>query len=201
LSATPQAIAGTDLFALFPSPLWELRLGAASRAAMAQAVDEAVARGAMDGPGRDAGAARGTAGGLHRSEALAPLVQLGPLEVVSCAAEAAAPGVVAPFQATVNAFLAGLYVARAPRECRVDFEDPRGQAHLIAPPRTSSEVPDAPVASVAAPAGTLLVFPAWVRQRVVSPPGEAGHVTLTLGLLFGRFAETVSRPKWKGHKQ
>ena len=53
MSATPHAIAGTDLFALFPSPLWELRLGAASRAAMAQAVDEAVARGAMDGPGHD----------------------------------------------------------------------------------------------------------------------------------------------------
>jgi hypothetical protein len=157
------------------------------------------------------------ASGLHHADTLDPLLRLfvhqctvalaelrvphGPLEVVSCRAELGSPGQEPPFRATTNAYLAGLYVVRAPGGCRAEFEDPRSQAHLIAPPRTTTQTPDAPVAILAAPAGTLLVFPAWLRQRVPSPPGGGEQLTLSLGLLFGGFAESIARPKWKGHKQ
>ena len=122
----------------------------------------------------------------------------GPLEVTSCAAHTGAGDAERPFRMIANAYLAGIYVARAPAGgCAVEFEDPRAQAHIVAPPRSAALPPDAPLARVERDAGTLLMFPAWTRHRVTAP-GDGRWTVITLGLLFGEFADTIARPKWQG---
>jgi len=220
VSAPADPIAGNDLFRLFPTPVWIAELDAASRDAVAEIVDTVAAGAAAAGTAGDGRAPAAEAawrprGGLHRLPELAPLVdvvlsealgvlasqhvQHGPLEVTSCVAEAEAGDAARPFRMIANAFLAGLYVARAPAQgCAVEFEDPRAQAHIVAPPRTVAEPPDAPLARVVRGAGALLIFPAWMRHRVRALGGGGACVTVSLGVLFGEFADTIARPKWRG---
>jgi len=215
VNTTSEPIAGNDVFTLFPTLVWNVRLDATSRDAIGAVVDETVGRLAGAAPAPGAGERWASHPGLHRHDALAPLlrffveqsrdalaylhVQHGPLEVVSCAAEICRGGRTHPFRTLANTALAGIYVARAPAGgCRLEFEDPRAQAHIIAPPRTQPTPPDAPLARVEAEPGSLVIFPGWLRHRIVSDDGGQPHVVLVLGLMFGAFAQTIARPKWKG---
>ena len=211
MSAAPGPVAANDLFTLFPTPLWVAELDAASRDATG-AVFDAIAAQAQGATA--AGSQRGSGAALHRRPELAPLVDLfveecrgvlahqhvphGPLEVTSCSAHSGSGEAERPFRMIGNAYLAGLYVVRAPEGgCTVEFEDPRAQAHIVAPPRSVDLPPDAPVARVERGAGTLLMFPGWTRHRVTAP-GDGRWTVITLGLLFGEFADTIARPKWQG---
>ncbi len=216
MSATPGPVAANDLFTLFPTPLWVAELDAASRDAMG-AVFDAIAAQAPDaasGAAAAAGSQRASGAALHRRPELAPLVALfveecrgvlahqhvphGPLEVTSCSAHSGSGEAERPFRMIGNAYLAGLYVVRAPEGgCSVEFEDPRAQAHIVAPPRSVDLPPDAPVARVERGAGTLLMFPGWTRHRVTGAGGGPWAV-FSMGLLFGEFADTIARPKWQG---
>ena len=218
MSATPQGIAGTDVFKLFPSLVWSVRLSDESRAAMGRVVDGIVSRlapaEACSGPRQRWRSETD----LQHLEELAPLVALfversrealsflhvthGPLEVVSCSVQTGKGGADFSFQRAANAFLCGIYMVRAPETgSRLEFDDPRAQAHIIAPPRTTSEPPDASLASVEAGAGSLVIFPGYLEHRIVTPSSIEPFVAIDLGLLFGRFSETIARPKWQGNVQ
>jgi hypothetical protein len=156
--------------------------------------------------------------GLHRREELTPLVDLfiershealsflhvthGPLEVVSCSVQMGSGGAGHSFQRVANAFLCGIYMVRAAQgACRLEFDDPRSQAHIIAPPRTTSEPPDSPQARMELGAGSLVIFPGYLAHRIVTPSSAERFVAVELGLLFGHFSETIARPKWQGNVQ
>jgi hypothetical protein len=122
--------------------------------------------------------------------------------VISCVAEQALGGDGGAFGAVANAYLAGVYVARAPAGgCVLEFEDPRPQASVLLPPRQSADVPDAPLSRVTGRAGVLTVFPGYLRHRVVSASQGEPRLVVRMGLMFQAFAESMARPKWQGNIQ
>lgn len=218
MSAAIQPIAGTETFRLFAAPVCAAVLTPESRDALGGIIDAIVP---APGPGETVGRPDGggkLSAGLHRLEALSPLMNLfmeqgrvalardhvrhGPLCVISCFAEESCGGADSAFRLVSNAYLAGIYVARTPAGgCTLEFEDPRAQASVLAPARLSDDAPDAPLARIEGRAGVLAVFPGYLRHRVVSEPEDGPHLVLRMGLMFQAFAETMARPKWQGNIQ
>ena len=162
-------------------------------AVAAQAPDAASGAAAAADSQRASGAA------LHRRPELAPLVDLfveecrgvlahqhvphGPLEVTSCSAHSGSGEAERPFRMIGNAYLAGLYVVRAPEGgCSVEFEDPRAQAHIVAPPRSVDLPPDAPVARVERAADV---------SRLDTPPRDRGRRRTVGGVQHGAAVRRV----------
>lgn len=216
MNQSTSPIAGTDLFALFPTPVVAVRLDGASRDALGSGIDGVLSRLAAGQAPLGRGERWETGGGLHVLPELEPLrrllveqagallerlhVEHGALEMVRCAASVCAPGVGPVPLAQRNAYLAGVYfVHGAPSACVLELEDPRTQTGVLSPPRHSEEVPDAPLARIAAAPGELLLFPAWLRHRLPGNDADVPRVVVTAALLFGEYAETLSRPKWQGN--
>lgn len=218
MSATIQPIAGTEIFRLFPVSVCVVDLTAASCEAVGKAIDGVVPPADPDTSPDGRGDPLPVHSGLQGAAALAPLfdlfreqsrieldrnhVQHGPLSIISCVAEQGTRGEGSAFRSIANAYLAGVYVARAPLNgCVLEFEDPRAQASILAPGRLSADVPDAPIVRRQVRAGALAIFPGYLRHRVVSDAHGMPHLVLRMGLMFQAFAETMARPKWQGNIQ
>lgn len=44
--------------------------------------------------------------------------------------------------------------------------------------------------------GTLLLFPAWLPHSVDANGSDRKRISISFNVMFGAFAETMSRPLW-----
>jgi uncharacterized protein (TIGR02466 family) len=204
----------SSVHALFPSLVWEARLGREEREPLNRAILgrlEALRQGA---PALAEGQFWQSPVTLHEHAELAPLCaavarlaagvleflrigECGRLQITGCWANVNAPRRAHPVHAHPNNFLSGVYYVKVPPGAdTVNFHDPRPQAAVLRPPVTelTSANTDQVVLRVAE--GTLLLFPAWLAHSVDANASAALRVSVSFNLMFPRYGETLGAPLW-----
>lgn len=100
-----------------------------------------------------------------------------------------------------NNILSGVYYIKTPKGGdRIWFEDPRPQAHVIAPPVSKTVVGNASQVFIDLKPGRLVLFPAWLRHSVKPNAGGTERVSVAFNLMAADFTEKIAKPRWKAFK-
>jgi len=100
-----------------------------------------------------------------------------------------------------NNYLSGVYYVRTGSGAdSIRFVDPRPQIHQISPRVRNQGPMNATQAFVNAPAGRLVLFPAWLAHSV--PQNASGHerISVAFNIMFSDFTARMAAPKWDGIK-
>ncbi len=81
----------------------------------------------------------------------------------------------------------------------ISFDDPRPQTNIISPLTSESIDENAGQIHVSTREGLLLLFPSWLQHQVPQNRSERARISIAFNLMFSRFGETMSRPKWQGN--
>jgi uncharacterized protein (TIGR02466 family) len=95
-----------------------------------------------------------------------------------------------------NNFLSVVYYPKVPEGGNaIQFHDPRPQAHVIAPPVKGKAVINASTVAVAAQAGRIVAFPAWLQHSVPENRGPGERMSIAFNVMF---RDSIARPRWSG---
>ena len=206
-------IEDSDVYSLFPTLVWKIRLRAEAR----EAIDASVLgllrtlRGELPELGKGEAWQSGVA--LHRREEMRALcdcvqdaaasvlrfLEIGDatLEITGCWASLYAPGASHRQHAHPNNFLSAVYYAQvAPGADTINFHDPRSQAGVIRPPVTSLTASNTDQVVVRVTPGTLLVFPSYLQHSVDANASGGMRISVSFNLMFRAFTAELSKPLW-----
>ena len=81
----------------------------------------------------------------------------------------------------------------------ISFDDPRPQTNIIAP--ATSEITDenAGQIHITTREGLLVLFPSWLQHQVPRNKSQRNRISVSFNVMFSRFGETMSQPKWQGN--
>lgn len=126
-------------------------------------------------------------------------LEYGGVEITGCWANINPRGAFHIPHSHPNNFLSGIYYVQAlPGADSVSFHDPRPQQEIIAPASKRETVYTAAVQSLPIHAGRMAIFPSWLVHSVVANRSEQLRISISFNIMFSRFAETMSQPKWSG---
>lgn len=98
-----------------------------------------------------------------------------------------------------NNFISGVYyVQTAEGADRISFHDPRPQPEIIMPEITRPNKLNSSVHNLKVRPGRLVLFPAWFVHSVPRNESNTLRVSISFNVMFSAFAETLSKPKWRG---
>jgi uncharacterized protein (TIGR02466 family) len=118
-------------------------------------------------------------------------------EVTGCWANVNSPGVDHKMHAHPNNFLSGVYYVQVQEGAdTINFHDPRPQTAIMRPPVTELTAYNTDQVVVNVRNGTLLLFPAWLPHSVDVNRSDRERISISFNIMFGAFAETMSRPLW-----
>jgi uncharacterized protein (TIGR02466 family) len=200
---------------LFPTLVWQARLSAAHRDAIAHAVLPQLDVRCGGFEKLPSGRSWQSDPGLHEDAAFAELMgcvtalvdrvlaflKVGHREcrLTGCWANVNPPGTAHAVHAHPNNFLSGVYYLRVPQQAdTICFHDPRIQAAVVRPPVTELTGENADQVVVRVRDGTLLMFPSWLHHSVNANASTELRISVSFNLMFDAFAETVSPPMWSG---
>lgn len=120
-------------------------------------------------------------------------------EITGCWANIGAPGSQHSMHSHANNFLSGVYyVKTSPGADTISFRDPREQRSILQPQYQETNQFNIAVLNVAAEAGSLIIFPSWLRHSVPPNRSNEDRVSISFNAMFSNFAETISPPRWSG---
>ena len=122
-----------------------------------------------------------------------------PLRITGCWANVSGPAAYHKEHSHPNNFLSCAYYVAAPKGGNtINFHDPRSMAHVMAPHGAAPTAKNASTIFVEVNPGTMVFFPSWLRHSV--DPNRSGclRVSLAFNLMFDRFAEQQSYPRFTG---
>lgn len=78
----------------------------------------------------------------------------------------------------------------------INVHDPRNQTGVIRPPVVQLTAENTDQVVVKVKAGTLLVFPSWLRHSVDANTSEAERISISFNVMFTSFTENLTQPLW-----
>lgn len=198
---------------LFPTPLWTVDLQPAARVRLNTKLKTEIERIVEPRPPVPVGGNWQTPQDLHMRPAFAEFVDFVdktaqgvvrylqidqyPIAITGCWANINPPGSYHPMHHHPNNYLSGVYYVAVPAaNSNILFQDPRGQASMIAPkPRQYTHM-TANGAVIPCKEGRLLMFPSWLKHTVPPNEGQAERISISFNLMFRNFSETMASPLW-----
>ncbi len=99
-----------------------------------------------------------------------------------------------------NNYLSGVYYVEVPAGTgAIRFDDPRPQAHVMAPPVREQTAFNANELTVDVVPGRMVLFPGWLAHSVPVNQSGSDRISIAFNFMFGRFGEDMAAPLWKGH--
>jgi uncharacterized protein (TIGR02466 family) len=206
-----QRIASAEVLRLFPTFVWKAQLKPEVygdlNAAILRKLDAIVPPDLAAGSGWQSGY------GLHTLDELRPLVScicwgvervleflrvgLPKFEVTGCWANVNSPGAAHKMHRHPNNFLSGVYYVQVQEGAdTINFHDPRPQTAIMRPPVAELTAYNTDLVVVNVRDGALLLFPAWLPHSVDANCSDRNRVSISFNVMFGAFAETMSKPLW-----
>lgn len=198
---------------IFPTPLWTVDLKPAAAASLNAKLKAEIERIISPRPNIPPGSNWQTPQDLHTRPGFAEFVALVekaargvtrylhvdqyPMTITGCWANINPPGSYHPMHHHPNNYLSGVYyVAIASPGSKILFQDPRGQASMIAPkPRQYTHM-NANGAFAESREGRLVMFPSWLKHTVPTNDGQTDRISIAFNMMFTNFAETLASPMW-----
>lgn len=122
------------------------------------------------------------------------------LEVTGCWANISPPGDGHRPHTHPNNYLSGVYYVQTQEGANtISFDDPRPQTNVLAP--VTSEITDenAGQIHITTRDGMLILFPSWLQHQVPRNKSHQARISVAFNIMFSRFGETMSQPKWEGN--
>ena len=204
-------IAEAEVLRVFPTFVWKAQLKPEIyrdlNAEILRKLDAVMPRDLAAGTGWQSGY------GLHTTDEFRPLIscigraveqvleflRIRPrtFEVTGCWANVNCPGAAHRMHAHPNNFLSGVYYVQVQEGAdTINFHDPRPQTAIIRPPVSELTAYNTDQVVVNVRNGTLLLFPAWLPHSVDANRSDRKRISISFNVMFGAFAETMSRPLW-----
>ena len=204
-------IAEAEVLRVFPTFVWKARLKPEIwrdiNADILRKLDAVMPRDLAAGTGWQSGY------GLHTTHEFRPLISCicraveqvleflrirpAKFEVTGCWANVNCPGAVHGMHTHPNNFLSGVYYVQVQEGAdTINFHDPRPQTAIIRPPVTELTAYNTDQVVVTVGNGTLLLFPVWLPHSVDANRSDRKRISISFNVMFGAFAETMSRPLW-----
>jgi uncharacterized protein (TIGR02466 family) len=120
-------------------------------------------------------------------------------QITGCWATVNGPGASHRVHSHPNNYLSGVYYVQTQEGANtINFHDPRHQVGILCPPvsELTAETTDQVVVRVKD--GTLLMFPAWLQHSVDPNRSDRARVSISFNIMLSAYAETISKPMWKG---
>ena len=204
-------IAEAEVLRVFPTFIWKAQLKPETyrelNAELLRKLDAVLPRDLAAGAGWQSGY------GLHTADEFRPLIscicraveqvleflriQPPKFEVTGCWVNVNSPGAAHGMHTHPNNFLSGVYYVQVQEGAdTINFHDPRPQTAIIRPPVTELTAYNTDQVVVNVRKGTLLLFPAWLPHSVDANRSDKNRISISFNVMFGGFAETMSRPLW-----
>ncbi|WP_282606275.1 TIGR02466 family protein [Pelagibius sp. Alg239-R121] len=120
-------------------------------------------------------------------------------EITGCWANIAGSGASHAMHTHANNFLSGVYYVQTPPGTgAICFQDPRDQRDIIQPRFEETNQFNIVVQQVAVEAGTLIIFPSWLKHSVPTNTGQDERISISFNVMFSDYAKTISPPRWSG---
>jgi uncharacterized protein (TIGR02466 family) len=212
----PILVQSTEMLPLFPTLVWKVQLEPQSYEPMNARIRAKLEELASSTPGLRADEKWQTDQELHRLEEFHELngaifgaatrildylrVVYESLELTGCWANISPTGDGHKPHTHPNNYLSGVYYVQTQDGAdRLSFDDPRPQTNIISPVTTEPTNDNAGQIHVSVKEGMLVLFPSWLQHQV--PPNQSPRVRISIAfnIMFARFAETISEPKWQGN--
>jgi len=206
--------ANTAVLSFFPTPLWVFDLPEAEARRINAEIIGRLDRIASPRPAPEDDLSLQTDHDFHRHPEFAGLqryvmkavegalsvlhVKAEGAEITGCCVNVSPPGIRHHEHTHPNNYLSGVYYLRIPPGGdSINFHDPRPQAHVLSLPAAKGTPFTMSLMTVAAQAGRMILFPAWLRHSVEPNRGSGERISLSFNIMFASFAERYSRPMWK----
>ena len=109
------------------------------------------------------------------------------------------PALRIPCTPHANNFLSGVYYVQTPPGAgSICFQDPRDQRDIIQPRFEETNQFNIVIQQVAVEAGTLVIFPSWLKHSVPPNPSKGERISISFNVMFSDYAKTISPPRWSG---
>ena len=200
---------------IFPTHIWIHSLPAQDAQRINSSVMDALSpliRGTDNG---GAGGTRQSSQDLHRFEEFSELVAVfnhasravldamrvtyAGFQITGCWANIGGPGARHAMHTHANNFLSGVYYVQTPPGARtICFQDPRDQRSILQPRFEETNQFNIAIQQVAVEAGTLVIFPSWLKHSVPPNTSQEDRVSVSFNIMFSDYAETISPPRWSG---
>lgn len=206
----------TEIVPLFPTLIWKMQLAKDTYEPINEDITARLRALAAGTPGLPPGGKLQTDQTLHHLpefQALAEIIHgasTGVLDflkivydgiaITGCWANISPPGDGHRPHTHPNNYLSGVYYVHTEEGSNtISFDDPRPQTNIIAP--ATSEITDqnAGQIHITARNGLLILFPSWLQHQVPRNRSQNPRVSIAFNIMFSRFGETMSRPKWEGN--
>ncbi len=212
----PATVESTEILPLFPTLVWKMQLARDTYAPMNEAIRAKLLALARATPDRAPGGKLQTDQTLHQLPEFHELrdiihaaatgvleylrVVYESLELTGCWANISPPGDAHRPHTHPNNYLSGVYYVQTQAGAdTISFDDPRPQTNIISPLTSESIDENAGQIHVSTREGLLLLFPSWLQHQVPQNRSERARISIAFNLMFSRFGETMSRPKWQGN--
>ena len=120
-----------------------------------------------------------------------------PVTITGCWVNVLAPGKGHRAHSHPNNFLSGVYYVQVEDGAdTINFHDPREQASVMRAPVRELTADNTDQVVVRVEAGSLLLFPAWLRHSVSENSGMTERVSVSFNLMFDDYARQLSNPLW-----
>jgi uncharacterized protein (TIGR02466 family) len=119
--------------------------------------------------------------------------------ITGCWATVNAPNAGHRVHSHPNNYLSGVYYVQTQEGAdTIDFHDPRPQIGILCPPVTELTAENTDQVVVKVHDGTMLIFPAWLPHSVDPNRSDRLRVSISFNIMLSSYAETISKPMWKG---
>lgn len=122
------------------------------------------------------------------------------IELTGCWANISPPGDGHRPHTHPNNYLSGVYYVQTQEGANtISFDDPRPQTNIIAPATTEITDENAGQIHITTRNGLLILFPSWLQHQVPPNKSRQPRISVAFNIMFSRYGETMSRPKWEGN--
>ena len=206
----------TEIVPLFPTLVWKMQLSRDSYEPMNAKIKAKLAELAQATPGLAPGGKLQTDQTLHHQPEFQELKEIintaatgvldflkiayESLELTGCWANISPPGDGHRPHTHPNNYLSGVYYVQTQEGANtISFDDPRPQTNIISPVTSKITDENAGQIHITTREGLLVLFPSWLQHQVPRNKSQQARISIAFNIMFSRFGETMSQPKWKGN--
>jgi uncharacterized protein (TIGR02466 family) len=218
LVATAQtpSVDSTEIVPLFPTLVWKMQLSRSTFEPINAKIKTKLMALAQATPGLSPGGKLQTDQTLHQLPEFHELNEIihgaatgvldflkiiyDSIELTGCWANISPPGDGHRPHTHPNNYLSGVYYVQTQEGANtISFDDPRPQTNIIAPATTAITDENAGQIHITTRDGLLILFPAWLQHQVPRNQSRQARISIAFNIMFSRFGETMSQPKWEGN--
>lgn len=215
---TPQtpSVDSTEIVPLFPTLVWKMQLSRDTYEPINAKIKSKLMALAQATPGLSPDGKRQSDQTLHQLPEFKELKEIisgaatgvldflkivyASIELTGCWANISPPGDSHRPHTHPNNYLSGVYYVQTPDGANtISFDDPRPQTNIIAPVTSEITNENAGQIHITTREGLLILFPAWLQHQVPRNKSQQARISVAFNIMFSRFGEDMSRPKWEGN--